>query len=131
MPVPYKLTKEGAFDADVRNALNRATLFLNQVLTGAADVLEHAGLVLVLTAGVDAMTLTAPKAGDASVGGEDGSILMVADGGGHAHTVTGPTNCFNGSTHIATFNGTVASLLMLVAYGGAWYTIGTAGITLS
>lgn len=94
--------------------------------SGSTDAISiKRGTGLITAAGVDAMTITAPTAGV-----DDGKTLEFIDTGGHAHTITGPSNCFNGSSHIGTFNGTVGSKLSLKAYNGVWYA-STSGVTLS
>jgi hypothetical protein len=89
------------------------------------------GLGVITKAGVAVMTLAAPVAGARSAGGMDGAVLNLVDTGGHAHTVTTGTNGYNGSTHIATFGGTVGNNMTVKAYNGVWYVTGANGVTLS
>ena len=96
------------------------------ILSGSTDAIPTPGIFLVTTAGVDAITLDAPRSGT-----DDGLTLDIVDEGGHAHTVTTGTNAFVGSHHIATFAGTLGNALRLVAKGGIWYDRGSAGITYS
>lgn len=97
--------------------------------TGAVSIKE--GTLFLTYAGVAAFTLAAPIAGAQSAGGDDGRELTVIDVGGHAHTITTPSNVINGNKHIATFGGTVGQFGTLVAYNGVWYLAASSGVTLS
>lgn len=112
------------------------------VAPGTTDALPVASAnVFVTQAGVDAMTLATPKAGVYPAGAansqlfgeprDDGKSLLVLDTTGHAHTITTAANIINGSNHIATFNGTVGSWILLMAFNGIWYVIGSSGVALS
>src|SRR5437867_426315 len=50
------------------------------------------GALIIVKTGVAALTLNAPLIPD-----DDGSVLRIVDVGGHAHTVTTPTNGINGN----------------------------------
>ena len=114
-------------------------------LTGNADAIANfsgdgpqgLGTFFVATAGVDAITLAAPLAGNpyATGGqqptGDDGRIIMILSLGAYAHTVTTPANGINGAYHIATFAAAVANYVTFIAYNGVWYMIEQLGITLS
>lgn len=100
------------------------------VFSGTADPLSFPGNTQINAAGVDAMTLVAPKAGDQPAG-DDGKTIFVVDLNGAAHTITTPTNAIINSKHIATFNGTVGSNITLRAMGGLWVPIAVSGVTLS
>jgi hypothetical protein len=54
-------------------------------------------------------------------GADDFKMIEIADTTGHAHTITFPANTLNGTLHIATFNGTIGSVLSMRAYQGVWY----------
>lgn len=111
------------------------------VLSGSTDAIPLNGgyEIIVTSTGVDAMTLVTPVSGGPL--GTPGSVtelpgnnqleLLILSTTPHAHTVTVATNKFNGSTHIATFSGTLPNFLQIIAYNGVWYTLGSAGVTLS
>jgi hypothetical protein len=109
------------------------------VASGSADVLPiRSGNVFVTRAGVDAMTLATPKAGTygnvpTGIGepADDGKVLLVYDTTGNAHTITTAANKINGNKHIATFAGTIGNYIRLISFGGIWYVLDSAGITLS
>ena len=137
-----QLTRQGAVDKQTLDIINNQSEFLGAVLVGSADVIPGPGYYLVGASGVDAMTLVAPIAGSAApvpgsaiivpvVAGQDGFFIYVLDIGGHAHTITTPTNAINGSKHIATFNGTQNSFIELVAYNGIYYVNSVSGVALS
>jgi hypothetical protein len=129
----------------IGQAINLLTQF--QVAAGATDAINGGGgnldatvpsegnpicgLVLVTTAGVDAMTLATPAAGPPSAGGNDGLKIKVIDMGGHEHTITTASNKINGGDHIATFGGSALQFAEFLAYQGVWYLISESGITLS
>jgi hypothetical protein len=90
---------------------------------------EPTGSYIITKAGIDAIKINAPGIGQAK---QDGRIIRIISATANAHVITGPTNVFNGNTHIATFSGTLPNSLVLEAYNGAWYTVGTPqGVTLS
>lgn len=109
--------------------------------SGSADALPVESTdVFVTTAGVDAMTLATPKGGiynntgvPQSIGDprDDGKVLFIYDTIGHAHTITTSANIINGNKHIATFNGTLGSYIMLEAFNGVWYARETNGVALT
>ena len=100
--------------------------------TAAGAINPGCGVAYLNGSSAQAMTLIAPKAGAPLLGGMDGMYLTVFDTVGKAHTITTPTNGINGSKHIATYNGTVASNITFVAIGGVWWVVGTqVGVTLS
>lgn len=90
---------------------------------GATDALPLGGFCPVTTAGVNAMTLATPSAGT-----DDGKRLSVVDTGGHAHTITTAANKIAPSHDTVTFNGTIGSFVVLVAYNGLWYVLGSSGV---
>lgn len=97
----------------------------------ANGAITNFGIGWLTKAGVDVMTIAAPIAGAVSAGGHDGLTINIIDQGGHAHTVTGPSNCFNGASHVATFGGAVANNFTIKARNGVWYVTGNSGVTLS
>ena len=118
------ITNDPAFAAiDARGGVN--------AYTAAGAISQTQGKVLITAAGTVALTLAAPVAGLPSAGGNDGQEVTIIDVGGHAHTVTTPTNGIVPSHHIATFGGVAGSFMVLAAYNGAWYPLANAGITFS
>lgn len=102
------------------------------ILSGSADAIPiKQGLVVVTSAGVDAMTLVAPTAGPQIAGGDDGKILRVSSTTAQAHTITTPTNGIFPTKHIVTFAAAVGSFIELVASGGQWYTMAGTGATIT
>jgi hypothetical protein len=74
------------------------------------------------------IALSPPRSGQ---GFQDGRIIRIISATAHAHVITGPTNIFNGNTHIATASGTLPNALTLEAYAGVWYVLANIGWTLS
>lgn len=106
---------------------------IGTITTGA--ITQKEGL-LVITKGSAAtdLTLAAPTAGSTTTGGDDGKILRISGGGAYAHVITQTTPGFNnGSTasDVATFGTAVGQNLMLQAYNGIWYVIGSNGVTIA
>ena len=125
------ITRAGCYDAEAAYQMQDVTcngLFLS--LTGSADVISFPGNTAFDGTGVDSATIVAPKAGQQPAG-DDGKKIFVVDTGGHAHTITGPSNCFSPSHHIATFGGNAGSIFMAMAYNGTWYPLVTLGVTMS
>jgi hypothetical protein len=122
---------DGTFDKGAQRDVLAHTNDVATALVGSADVLTAPGLFVVNTAGVDAMTLGQPTAGDQQAGGDDGKKLTVVDNGGHAHTITCATNGLINSHHLVTFNGTIGSFVTLRAYNGIWYPLELSGVTVS
>lgn len=103
-------------------------------LVGSADVLTFPlpeNIYYVSSSGVDAMTLALPVAGALSAGGDDTKRVTVTDAGGHAHTITTPSNGIVPSHHLATFGGTAGATITLEAFGGSWYAKPNTGVTVS
>lgn len=100
------------------------------VLSGTVDPLQFPGNTQVSSAGVNAMTLATPLAGDQPTG-DDGKTIFVVDLNGAAHTITTAANKIVNSKHIATFNGTIGSNITLRAMGGVWVPTSLAGVTIS
>ena len=99
-------------------------------LSGSTDALPFPGNTLVTTAGVDAMTLATPIAGNQPLG-DDGKIVRVIDNNGQAHTITTAANKIINSKHVATFNGTIGSFIELIAMSGVWVPLASSGVTIS
>lgn len=136
------IVKEGAFDSDIRNALNTNLTNLNTVgptsqsgmkmtfspLSGSTDAIPiTGGFYKVTTAGVDAMTLAAPTA--------DGIVLLVTSQTAQAHTITATSLLATGGSSspytTATFAAKIGAGLMLVSLNSVWNLISSAGITFS
>jgi len=97
----------------------------------AAGAIAVGGNVGLKTGTAGAMTIAAPIAGAQSAGGQDGTVMRIVAYDAEAYTVTGPTNCFNGADHIATFGGAIGDVLGLIADNGIWYVWLKTGVTLS
>lgn len=76
-------------------------------------------------AGVGAMTIVNPGKMD------DGIRWRIIAGSAQAHTVTGPTNCFNNTTHIGTFGGAIGDGFDLEAFNSQWMVCYNKNVTLS
>jgi hypothetical protein len=115
----------------------------NPVLApGATDALPVSDAdVFVTRAGVNAMTLGTPLAGDYPVGTavmqalgnprDDGIRLRVVSTTAFAHTITTAANKINGNKLTATFAAAVGNWIEFEALGGIWYVTGSLGITLT
>lgn len=106
-------------------------MFAANVIAASGALTFAQGTYFITKAGVAALTVVAPTSGLPSAAGNDRQEMTLIDVGGHAHTVTGPSNCFNGSTHIATFGGTAGSKLVMTAYQGVIYVSASSAITLT
>ena len=100
-------------------------------LSASGAISASQGFCPITASGVAALTLAAPTAGLPSAGGNDGQVIRIFDTGGHAHTVTTPSNGINGNKHIITFGGAVPNFIELLAYNGVWYVLASSGVTLS
>jgi hypothetical protein len=86
-----------------------------------------AGKVMLIKAGVAAMTLAAPVAGT-----DDGKVLKFSTSTANAHTVTFPSGKINGGANtVATWTAAIGNGMEIIAYQGVWYTISTKGVTIS
>lgn len=105
--------------------------------TPAVAITNPCGSVIISSSGVAVLTLALPIAGAPAAGGMDGCKLTILDSSGHAHTVTTPTNglayqnALVGNDHIATFGGTAANALVLIAFGGVWIVQAAGACTFS
>lgn len=125
------IIRSGSYEATAAKEMQTAVCQgNNMVLAGTVDPLPFPGIVKVNAAGVDAMTLAAPLAGEQPAG-DDGKEIFVIDFNGAAHTITTPANGMVNSHHIATFNGTVGSNCRLTAVGGVWVPSALQGVTIS
>jgi hypothetical protein len=101
------------------------------VLRGTADPIPFPGNIVINSAGVNAMTLAAPKAGPQSLGGDDGKSIFVVAQNAAAHTITCPANGIIGSKYLATFAAAVGNCIELRAYNGSWVPVASTGITVT
>lgn len=110
------------------------------VAAGSADALPvRSGEVFVTKAGVDAMTLALPTAGDYpsgvanSIGNprDDGKELLIVSTTAFAHTITTPATGVNKTLHLLTFAGAVGNWVKIKAFAATWYVIGSSGVTAS
>ena len=100
-------------------------------LAGTADAVPIPGNILVSSAGVNAMTLVAPKAGPQPLG-DDGKTVFVVANTAQMHTITCPANAIIGSRHLCTWAAAIGNNITLTAMGGVWVPNGTAiGVTVS
>jgi hypothetical protein len=112
------------------------------VAAGATDALPVADAnVFITRAGVDAMTLAAPKAGVYQAGSnliqslgdpqDDGKTLFVISTTAFAHTITAPAGKMNGTLHLATFAGAIGNFVEFKAFNGIWYISDLLGVVIS
>lgn len=122
---------QGVFDKSAVNDINMqnpagAPISL---LTGSADAIIFEDVVpnyVVKTAGVDAMTLGAPTAGE-----DDSTMISVVSDTLNAHTITA-TGLFANGTALkttATFAAFRGAGLLLRAFNGVWQVIYSVGVT--
>jgi hypothetical protein len=111
------------------------TITIGTVVTGdflstaqANNTNEPIGTYIITATAADPIAISPPRAGQ---GFQDGRIIRIISTTLFAHTLTGPTNIYNGSTHIATASGTLPNTLTFEAYNGIWYVIANIGWTLS
>jgi hypothetical protein len=103
-----------------------------QVLSADGAITIKSGVVLITKGTACAATLAAPTAGAVSAGGDDGKVLIIRPTVAAAHTVTTPANKINTNKLTATFAGAaLTEYQQLVAYNGVWYSMASAGSTLS
>lgn len=92
------------------------------VQAAAADgaITITSGVVHITKAGVCALTLAAPVAGD-----DDGKVLVIASATAHAHTVTvaGGIRGAGAGADVGTFGGAIGDGVSLYAYNGAWWPV--------
>lgn len=91
-----------------------------QVMSADGAILIKEGIATITKAGVCAMTLAAPIAGE-----DDGKVLWVDSQTAQAHTLT-IANGLRGagaSADVGTFGAAIGNGLGLYAYGGAWFPI--------
>jgi hypothetical protein len=111
--------------------VNIGTVVTGDLLTSllANGLYEPTGTYIITKGSADNIRINAPGIGPSK---QDGRRIIIISSTAFAHTLTGPTNVFNGNTHIATASGTLPNSIELEAYNGVWYTIGTpVGWTLS
>lgn len=89
-------------------------------------ITQKSGRAFLTGATATAYTMTAPVPG-----ADDFKLIEISDTTGQAHTVTFPANALNKTLHIATFNGTIGSVLAMRAYQGVWYINGGTTVALT
>ena len=83
------------------------------------------------SAGTD-YTLAAPVAGDYKAGGQDGLELTILTTTAYQHVVTVGAGKVNGATNgVLTWAAAIGNGVILKAYNGIWYVIGSIGVTVS
>lgn len=91
-----------------------------QVMAADGAILIKEGFVTIVKAGVCAMTLAAPIAGE-----DDGKKLVIDSQTAQAHTLT-IANGLRGagaSADVGTFTAAIGNGVSLYAYNGAWYPV--------
>lgn len=121
----------GSFDQAAQRDVLASTANLITTIVGAADALQWPANYAVNSAGVDAMTLAQPTAGDPQSGGDDGKCIVVTDVGGQAHTITTAANGIVNNKHVITFNGTKGSTVTLQAWNGIWLVLDPNGVAIA
>lgn len=124
------LNHQGSFGGDAIQDVIDTDCFQGPitVLSGSTDAIPtKGGNYMITTAGVDAMTISAPTSGT-----DDGLTIGIYSNTANAHTLTGPTGCFATGVgvvkHIATWTtGFIGQGVVLRAYQGIWYPIGSTG----
>lgn len=122
----------GGVSPDASTNLGKAVGGVGKYDTNGA-ISAKSGKLLIIKAGVCALTLAAPVAGDQASGGDDGKELTIISGTANAHTVTQTTPGFNnGSTSddVATFGGAVGDGFSIIAYNGEWLVRELRNVTL-
>src|ERR1700722_3536156 len=112
------------------------TINIGTVVTGdflstaqANNTKEPIGTYIITAGSADAIAISPPMAGQSK---QDGRLIRIISSTAFAHVITGPTNVFNGSTHIATMSGTLPNEFIIEAYNGVWYNAAAPqGVTLS
>ena len=98
------------------------TLVVTPINTAAYAINPHtAGTYIVLTAGVNSMTLAAP-----TVTTDDGKVIQVTLGTSAAHTITctgGTLRCGTASVTTVNFASYYGASIELMAYQGLWYVM--------
>jgi hypothetical protein len=121
--MPRGLTHLGSLDQSAVLDMGALLAFLLPPtnLTGSADAISPSipGNYIVKTAGVDAMTLTAPSSAD------DGLMIAIFSDTTNAHTLTATSLLANGTAlkTTATFGAFKGAGLVLRAVNGVWHVI--------
>lgn len=127
----------GAYTQDCQQDIIDGDSFQGPItlLSGTTDnVNPNAGVggnYVVKTAGVDAMTGIAPRAGL-----DDGLTISVYSDTANAHTITFSTNCVadgaaGGPHHIVTFLNQRGAGVTLRAFNGTWQLVSNTGCTIT
>ncbi len=140
---PVKTFADGAVtivDTTTAQTLTNKTLTAPVIngATGLASVTDYSangaitiasGIVTLSKAGVNAMTVAAPTAGQA---GTRMTIISLTD---NAHTVTFPTNVLNDGTtginELATYAAFAGATMTIVAIGVLWYVESFSGVVIT
>lgn len=132
---PKQPTAGGALDGQSADCISDLPGGSNVTLAGAADAIpaHSAGRYYVNGAGVDAMTLAAPNAGDSSTGGDDGKEIEVISQKNSAHTITATGLFQDGAGHVnlATFAAQLGANIKLQAFNGKWVVKSLQGVTMT
>jgi len=130
--MPRALTNQGAVSGDFiqQNVDCDAFSAAPTLLTGSADAINPhvSGNYIIKTAGVDAMTLTAP-----TVGLDDNLNIQIWSDTTNAHTLTATSLLANGTAlkTTATFAAFRGAGIGLRAFNGVWQVIANTAVTLT
>lgn len=127
----------GAYSQDAQSDIIDTDCFQAPItiLGGTTDNVTpttgQGGNYVVKTAGVDAMTGVAPRAGT-----DDGLTMAVYSDTANAHTITFGTNCVaDGAAgaphHIITFAAQRGAGIVLRAFNGTWQVLSNTGCTIT
>src|SRR5258708_2745499 len=148
-PGPVLLVKQGAFDADLMNAVNAAVSgvaagTIGSIAPEAYDTSKFVSLLVngaipigpplvpaiyqINKAGVLADTLAAPVSGN---GFDDGKVIYIVSNTANAHTVTATGLFQTGSAavNLATFAAFAGAGITLMALQGKWVVLFSVGVT--
>jgi hypothetical protein len=146
---PVLLTKQGAFDADLMNAVNayftgvqlstigqnapesyNTSNFVSLLVNGAVPIGPPLvpAIYQINKAGVLADTLAAPVAGAAN---DDGKVIWIVSNTANAHTVTatGLYQSGSASVNLATFAAFAGAGMQLMAFNAKWVVMSSVGVT--
>lgn len=132
-----KVINYGAFTPPAEQQLESVFEQLQRPLalvTSSGAISPHVARSYEITkAGVAALTLAAPTAGDVTVGGDDGVRLEFTSNTDFAHTITATGLYQDGAGHtdLATFAAHDGVSLVLQAYNGKWQVISNNNVTFS
>lgn len=120
-------------DVDARQLTLAGEQYAPNVITGDGAIPIVPGIYHLTKGSAAAITLAAPTAGAASVGGHDGVIITVVSETAFAHVITGSVRGFNGkgSSGTITFGTAKGNTVTLIARNGDWFTLGAIGATVA